>query len=375
MLIFSQVILSVQLSFAVIPLVQFTGDRLKMGPFVNGWATRAIGWTLAVVIFGLNAYLVYTTFVPGPDTDAPMQFSIHAPPDFSFQETVNAHGWRRLLPFLWDEAAQTLERVEELTEWQCCPASECAAKATACALTRRATARKRTSSPRVRRMLQLDLPLSALPRLLPHTPGTGHIVECRQGRMLRCPTLYEDAVKVIATSNTTWAQTIAMTARLVEHFGAPLPSDPQRRAFPTPQRIAAVPFDEFAAKARMGYRNAYVHQIATDIAKASIDLEAWQDESLDGDGPAKAPAVPARHRPLRRGLPDALSRQAGTRQRRQLGADAAVQRTGPARHRQRRAGLLRGLRPLARPGLQLLTRGRRTPGNDFAATQRRLAGP
>jgi len=65
LLIFSQVVLSVQLSFAVIPLVQFTGDRLKMGAFVNGWATKAIGWTLAAVILGLNTYLVYTTFFPG----------------------------------------------------------------------------------------------------------------------------------------------------------------------------------------------------------------------------------------------------------------------------------------------------------------------
>ncbi|MBV9852617.1 MAG: Nramp family divalent metal transporter [Armatimonadetes bacterium] len=65
LLILSQVILSMQLSCAVIPLVQFTGDRLKMGAFVNGWATKATGWLLAAVIFGLNAYLVYTTFFPG----------------------------------------------------------------------------------------------------------------------------------------------------------------------------------------------------------------------------------------------------------------------------------------------------------------------
>ena len=65
LLILSQVILSIQLSFAVIPLVAFTSNREKMGPFVNGWATKAIGWTLAAVIFGLNSYLVYTTFVPG----------------------------------------------------------------------------------------------------------------------------------------------------------------------------------------------------------------------------------------------------------------------------------------------------------------------
>ncbi len=61
LLIFSQVVLSVQLSFAIIPLIQFTSDKAKMGRFVNGWATRTGGWILAAIIFGLNSYLVYTT--------------------------------------------------------------------------------------------------------------------------------------------------------------------------------------------------------------------------------------------------------------------------------------------------------------------------
>ncbi len=61
LLIFSQVILSVQLSFAVFPLVQFTSDKIKMGPFVNGWATKLIAWFLAITIFGLNSYLIYTS--------------------------------------------------------------------------------------------------------------------------------------------------------------------------------------------------------------------------------------------------------------------------------------------------------------------------
>jgi manganese transport protein len=60
LLIFSQVVLSVQLSFAVIPLVQFTSDRRKMGPFVNGPIVKYTGWVLAALIAGLNAYLVYT---------------------------------------------------------------------------------------------------------------------------------------------------------------------------------------------------------------------------------------------------------------------------------------------------------------------------
>ena len=67
LLIGSQVILSLQLSFAVVPLIQFTSSRAKMGPFVNGALTKAIGWTMAATIAVLNAYLVYTTLFPPND--------------------------------------------------------------------------------------------------------------------------------------------------------------------------------------------------------------------------------------------------------------------------------------------------------------------
>ncbi|MFI5384655.1 MAG: Nramp family divalent metal transporter [Fimbriimonadales bacterium] len=66
LILFSQVVLSAQLSFAVVPLVQFTSDRLKMGPFVNGAWTRATGWSVAVLITGLNVYLIVTSIFPSP---------------------------------------------------------------------------------------------------------------------------------------------------------------------------------------------------------------------------------------------------------------------------------------------------------------------
>lgn len=59
LLIFSQVVLSLQLPFAVIPLVQFTGDRVKMGEFVNpGWVKFA-AWAVSAIIVALNAKLLY----------------------------------------------------------------------------------------------------------------------------------------------------------------------------------------------------------------------------------------------------------------------------------------------------------------------------
>jgi manganese transport protein len=61
LLILSQVVLSLQLSFAVVPLVQFTGDRRMMGEFVNARWLQVLSWTVAVVIALLNAYLLFQT--------------------------------------------------------------------------------------------------------------------------------------------------------------------------------------------------------------------------------------------------------------------------------------------------------------------------
>ncbi len=58
LLVPSQVILSLTLSFAVVPLAHFTGDKVKMGVFVNRWYVKVIAWMLALVIAGLNSFLV-----------------------------------------------------------------------------------------------------------------------------------------------------------------------------------------------------------------------------------------------------------------------------------------------------------------------------
>ncbi|HUU13599.1 MAG TPA: Nramp family divalent metal transporter [Terriglobia bacterium] len=62
LLIFSQVILSLQLSFAVFPLVQFTSDRTKMGEFVNPRWVKVLSWVVTGIIAALNAYLLVQTF-------------------------------------------------------------------------------------------------------------------------------------------------------------------------------------------------------------------------------------------------------------------------------------------------------------------------
>ena len=64
LLVLSQVILSMQLSFAVIPLVMFTGSKLKMGEFVNKLWLKILVWVIAGIILILNLYLLFQTFFP-----------------------------------------------------------------------------------------------------------------------------------------------------------------------------------------------------------------------------------------------------------------------------------------------------------------------
>jgi len=62
LLILSQVILSFQLPFALVPLVQFTGDKRRMGEFANSWWVAALAWFTAAVIIALNALLIFLIF-------------------------------------------------------------------------------------------------------------------------------------------------------------------------------------------------------------------------------------------------------------------------------------------------------------------------
>jgi manganese transport protein len=63
LLVFSQVILALQLGFAVVPLVTFTSDKAKMGKFVNPLWLTVLAWGITAVIISLNAYLVLQVFV------------------------------------------------------------------------------------------------------------------------------------------------------------------------------------------------------------------------------------------------------------------------------------------------------------------------
>jgi 3-methyladenine DNA glycosylase/8-oxoguanine DNA glycosylase len=97
------------------------------------------------------------------------------------------------------------------------------------------------------------------------------------GRLIRSPTVFEEVVKTICTTNCAWSATVRMVGALVEHLGeaapgAP-PDGPLGRTFPTPAAMAEVDESFYRDVARAGYRGAYLRSLAADVAAGRLDLE------------------------------------------------------------------------------------------------------
>ena len=101
------------------------------------------------------------------------------------------------------------------------------------------------------------------------------------GRMLRAPTVFEDVVKTICTTNTAWSGTRKMTAALVENLGVKAPRG--GRTFPTPEAMAATDESFYRDVIRAGYRGPYLKTLAEDVAAGRIDLEELNDPALPDD--------------------------------------------------------------------------------------------
>jgi N-glycosylase/DNA lyase len=133
-------------------------------------------------------------------------------------------------------------------------------------------------------MLRLDDDLSAFYMLAREDPDLSWAAE-GSGRMMRSPTVFEDVVKTICTTNCTWSATVRMTTALVDHLGLEAPDG--RRAFPTPAAMAEAGEEFYRDVVRAGYRGAYLHSLAESVAEGRLDLEALNDPGLTDDDVAE----------------------------------------------------------------------------------------
>jgi 3-methyladenine DNA glycosylase/8-oxoguanine DNA glycosylase len=133
---------------------------------------------------------------------------------------------------------------------------------------------------RVRHVLRLDEDLSEFYGLVAADPELSWAAS-GAGRWVRSPTVFEDVVKTICTTNCTWSATERMVGALVEHLGAEAPGG--RRAFPTPAAMAGVEEAFYKELVRAGYRGPYLRALALDVAAGRLDLEQLNDPDLPED--------------------------------------------------------------------------------------------
>jgi len=131
-----------------------------------------------------------------------------------------------------------------------------------------------------RHMLRLDADLSAF-YAVAATDAELTWAATGAGRLLRSPTVFEDVVKTICTTNCAWSATVRMTTALVDHLGPEAPDG--RRAFPTPAAMAAAGEAFYRDVVRAGYRGAYLRSLAQSVVNGRLDLEALDDPELSDD--------------------------------------------------------------------------------------------
>jgi 3-methyladenine DNA glycosylase/8-oxoguanine DNA glycosylase len=115
------------------------------------------------------------------------------------------------------------------------------------------------------------------------------------GRMLRSPTVFEDVVKTICTTNCTWSATERMVGALVSELGEES-AGRLGRTFPTPAAMATASERFYRDVVRAGYRGQYLRTLAADVAAAALDLEelrvAAPDELSDDEVAARLLDLP-----------------------------------------------------------------------------------
>ena len=198
-------------------------------------------------------------------------------PGFDFLSTVYSHGWYSLPPFSVHGDTE-LVRILRLTGGEIV---RCSIAGVPGAL----RVRYQTSGPVlrehrrgirdcVRTMLRLDEDLAPFHAVALRSPQHRWIARMGAGRLLRAPTVFEDLVKMICTTNCTWSLTTMIVRNLVYLFGPT--SKEGWRSFPRPEDLAGTSEKVLRKEVKAGYRSPYLIDLANRVASGEVDPEQWR---------------------------------------------------------------------------------------------------
>jgi 3-methyladenine DNA glycosylase/8-oxoguanine DNA glycosylase len=212
----------------------------------------------------------------------PKTLFLKMPANFSFKQTVYSHGWSELSPFELDKENWRLSYV--FTDKD----SKKAISATISddgenlkiilADGKMGTKIEEKILRDISHILRFDDDLTRFHAHLKTEERLAWIAEKNVGRLLRSPTVFEDLVKTICTTNCSWSLTKKMIANLVEKLGVETKSG--KRAFPTAEAMAKVSPEFYRDEMRAGYRAPYFAELAEKVAAGKLDPETWLNSDL-----------------------------------------------------------------------------------------------
>jgi 3-methyladenine DNA glycosylase/8-oxoguanine DNA glycosylase len=210
-----------------------------------------------------------------------MTFTLPTPSTFNLHAVVRSHGWIQMTPFE-ETPTQGLRYIIRLgsgkvLRFEVHPGTAGLRVNSTELLTE---AEEHELRQTISWMLALEQDFSEFYALARSEPGLARMVERQAGRVLRSPTLFEDVVRTLLTTNTLWKHTLRMCRELTTRYGEPLPCDTGLHAFPTPQSLAQVDEPALREACRMGYRAPYVSELSQRVASGALDLEALKNSPL-----------------------------------------------------------------------------------------------
>ena len=210
-----------------------------------------------------------------------MQFTLPARPPFRFLSVVKSHGWIQMAPFVFDEENATLAYTDRLSNGRVLEYQISEAADGVTVKTENLTKSEQTEvAEHVTWMLGLDMDFSAFYTAAKREPKLLQAEKMARGRVLRSPTLFEDVVKTILTTNTLWGATKRMNLNLINQFGPSLDGNTEKRAFPNPAEIAASSPEVLKEAVRVGYRAPAIHKLAVRVASGELGLESLKTSDL-----------------------------------------------------------------------------------------------
>ncbi len=201
--------------------------------------------------------------------------------------TMNSHGFVDLPPMRLDEAARTLQTTLAFPRSR--PRTVVIAegrrgRGTVTILGPRiGDAAARHLLDRVRHVLRLDADLSAFYAMAAEDPDLAWAT-AGAGRMVQSPSVFEDVVKTICTTNCAWSATQRMVRAIVANLGEAAPGSPEGRwgrTFPTATAMAEAPEAFYRDVVRAGYRGRYLAEISRRVAAGDLDLDGLQRATRD----------------------------------------------------------------------------------------------